>query len=84
MHARIVDGKVAERSPSPFKLGLGESAHCVEVGDDVLDGWLWSPTGCTPPIKSRPDPVEVANSYLLADAQTVQELSSALAAILNY
>ncbi len=82
MQALIIEGRVAsiaeEITPAP-----GECALIVPVGPEVEVGWLWSPDGCAPPAEPAPDPVTVAHSYLLADAQTVDELREALAVILG-
>ena len=83
MYARIVNGKVFELSNVPFTLGDDECAHCVEVGEEVSEGWLWTPGGCIAPTEPAPDPVASAHSYLLADAQTVQELREAVANVLG-
>ena len=83
MYARIIQGRVAELFGEVPTLGQAECALIVEVGPDVQAGWAWSPDGCTPQPDFTPDPVTVAHSYLLADAQSVDELREALAVILG-
>ena len=80
--AMIVDGRVAQVGEE-IALAPGECALIVPVGPEVEVGWAWTPQGCEPPEEPAPGPVTVAHSYLLADAQTVDELREALAVILG-
>ena len=81
MYARIVGGQVAELTEDMPELAPGECALIVEAGTEVQVGWLWTPQGCVPPQEPQPDPKAVAYSYLLADAQTLDDLRDAVAVI---
>ena len=79
MYAEIVQGAVRELFEDKPQ---GCCGMFVEVFDwTVQVGWLWTPQGCVPPPEPQPDPKAVAYSYLLADAQTLDDLRDAVAVI---
>lgn len=84
MYATIINGTVAERHPVAPTLAPGESAIIMPCGPEVQPGWRLEAGALAPPLPApAPDPVTVAHSYLLADAQSVDELRDALAVILG-
>lgn len=82
MYARIICGRVAALTAEFPYLGPNECAHIVRVSDlGIRVGWEWAPEGCAPPSEPAPNPLAVAHSYMLADAQTVDDLRDAVATV---
>lgn len=46
MYARIVDGVVKKITTAHPNLGNSECALIVEVGEEVQEGWAWTPERC--------------------------------------
>lgn len=65
MYARIINGRVAERTVDMPGLGETECALIVVVGAEVQVGWLWTPEGCiAPPQPPAPDPNAAIDSEI--------------------
>ncbi|SNS00507.1 hypothetical protein SAMN04488503_2298 [Humidesulfovibrio mexicanus] len=74
MYARIIDGRVAERTEKMPALGETECALIVEVDADVQVGWLWTPEGCVAPTAPpAPDPNAAIDAEILALEATVTQ-----------
>ncbi len=84
MNALIIEGRVAALAEDGASLSTGGCALIVPVGPEVEVGWTWRPEGCAPSSDSDADPVRVARSYALADAQDIHELKEVLADLLGW
>lgn len=82
MYAIIVDGRVASTTEQPI-VGTAEAAYIVQCTEQVQVGWVLYNGELVGPVESKPDPVQTAHSYLLADAQTVEDLRYAVARIIG-